>query len=277
MKTMENIIIREVNCRSILNRSRIPGIDYTVNPYTGCLHGCVYCYARFMTRFSGSGLPWGKFCEVKVNADEVIAKQLIKSPRGLVTLSTVTDPYQDPEKKYGLTRALLIRLADAGFPVSILTKSGLVTRDADVLKRFSGESCEVGFSIISTDDAVRAAFEPGAPTIESRLDALKALHQAKVRTWVFLAPVLPHLTENGVSNLIDSIAGLADRVLVDKLNIKCGNWQGISRTLSARYPFLLEKWKAVLFSDKEKESYYSSLVDRIGVLCARKGIPVEFC
>jgi DNA repair photolyase len=274
---MEETRIIEVNCRSILNRSRIPGIDYTVNPYTGCLHGCVYCYARFMTRFSKTGLPWGKFCEVKVNADVVLAKQLLKAEKGQVSLSTVTDPYQGPERKYQLTRASLIRLAEAGFPVSILTKSDLVLRDLDVLKRFEEGSCEVGFSIISSDDAVRAAFEPGAPAIQSRFEAIKTLHQAGIRTWVFLAPVLPVITEKGLPELAESISGFADRVLVDGLNIKCGNWQGINRILTARFPSHLDEWRAVLFSEKNKESYYSSLADRIRILFARKGIAVEFC
>jgi DNA repair photolyase len=214
---------------------------------------------------------------VKANADEVLAKQLVKSPKGLVSLSTVTDPYQGPERKYKLTRAILSRLADAGFPVSILTKSDLVLRDADVLRRFSADSCEVGFSMISPDDAVCAAFEPGAPPVSSRLEALRGLHRAGVRTWVFLAPVLPVITEKGLPDLAESISGYADRVLVDSLNIKCGNWQGISRILSMRYPSLLSEWRAVLFSEREKESYYASLADRIQAVFARKGIPVEFC
>ncbi len=274
---MSDIKITEVNCRSVLNRSRIPGIDYTLNPYTGCLHGCVYCYARFMTRFSKCGLPWRKFCEVKVNTDAVLAKQLLKAKKGRVSLSTVTDPYQGPERKYQLTRASLIRLAEAGFPVSILTKSDLVQRDLDVLKSFNRESCDVGFSLISPDDAVRAAFEPGAPAIQSRFEAIKTLHQAGIRTWVFLAPVLPVITEKGLPELAESISGFADRVLVDGLNIKCGNWQGINTILSARYPSQLAEWRAALFSEKKKGSYYSCLAGRIRICFARKGIRVEFC
>ena len=139
--------LTEVRCRSILNRSRIPGIDYTVNPYLGCAHGCVYCYARFMVKFASLPAAWGGFVEVKTNAAEVLRKQIARSPGGLVSLSTVTDPYQSVEKKYGITREILIELADRGFPVSVLTKSDLVLRDADVLRRFPREDVEVGFSI----------------------------------------------------------------------------------------------------------------------------------
>ncbi|HEX9934671.1 MAG TPA: radical SAM protein [bacterium] len=273
---MEKSIIKDTICRSILNRSGIPGIDYTINPYLGCLHGCVYCYARFMTRFSKSGLPWGRFCEVKVNAAEVLRKQLLKAKTGLVSLSTVTDPYQALEKKYGLTRAILLQLADSGFPVSILTKSDLVLRDIDVLGRFDADSCEVGFSVVSPDDDVRKAFEPGAPSIGSRIEAIKNLHLAGIRTWVFLAPALPYLVETGLAEFIDSIAGSADRLLVDRLNIKCGNWQGINRSLAVKFPSLMTKWRDILFSEKEKGSYYVSLYEKIASLCSRKGIPVDF-
>src|SRR5512137_860276 len=101
--------IHEIACKSLLNKSGIPGFDYTVNPYTGCLHACAYCYARFMSRHTAHGMPWGSFCDVKVNALGILDKELGKRPKGLTSLSTVTDPYQSPEQKYGLTREILIR------------------------------------------------------------------------------------------------------------------------------------------------------------------------
>ena len=150
-----NLLITEIECKSILNRSRIPGIDYTINPYTGCIHGCVYCYARFMTRYTKHHLPWGQFCHVKINAPEILKKQLGKSKKGLASLSTVTDPYQSLERKYRLTREVLSQLLEREFPVSILTKSDLVLRDLDILRQFERNECEVGFSIATMEEEVR--------------------------------------------------------------------------------------------------------------------------
>jgi len=268
-------VIHEITCKSLLNKSGIPGIDYTVNPYTGCLHACAYCYARFMARHTGHGMPWGSFCDVKVNAPEILEKELRKRPVGLVSLSTVTDPYQSPESKYGLTREILIRLASAGFPVSILTKSDGVLRDLDVLKRFPAGSLDVGFSLNTADDAVCRAFEPGAPAASKRIRALKILHAEGIRTWVFFAPLLPVLSERTLSALLDEISGSADRVLADALNLKCGNWKGISDALMEHEPSILQEWKELLFSQSSREDYYARLFDHIRSSCLVRGIPVE--
>ena len=97
------VVIREIHARSILSRSKV--FDYVVNPYTGCQHGCTYCYARFMKRFTGHSEPWGQFVDVKVNAPELLETQVNRRPMGRVWVSGVCDPYQPLEKKYGLTRS----------------------------------------------------------------------------------------------------------------------------------------------------------------------------
>jgi len=269
-------VIHEIICKSLLNKSGIPGFDYTVNPYTGCLHACAYCYARFMSRHTAHGMPWGSFCDVKANALEILDRELRRRPMGLTSLSTVTDPYQGPEQKYGLSREILIRLAGAGFPVSILTKSDLVLRDLDVLKRFPAENLQVGFSLNTSDDAVSRAFEPGAPPVSRRIRALKRLHAEGIATWVFLAPLLPALSEKSLPALLDAVGGSADRVLADGLNIKCGNWRGISAVIQASYPSLMEEYRAVCFSETGKSGYYDRLFGRIRALCAERRIPADF-
>jgi DNA repair photolyase len=269
-------VIHEINCKSLMNKSGIPGIDYGVNPYTGCIHACAYCYARFMSRHTAHGMAWGDFCDVKVNAVQILEKELRKRAPGLVSLSTVTDPYQAPEQKYGITREILIRLADADFPVSILTKSDLVLRDLDVLKRFPAGCIQVGFSLNTSDDAVSRAFEPGAPAASKRIQALKRLHEEGISTWVFLAPVLPVLTEKTLPALLDEIRGSADQLLADGLNIKCGNWRGISSALQRHQPSLRAEWEAVLLPAGEKERTYDRLYGRIRNLCEERGIPADF-
>ncbi|HVP66448.1 MAG TPA: radical SAM protein [Anaeromyxobacteraceae bacterium] len=205
-------VVREIRSRTVLTKTRIPGSEYCVNPYVGCAHGCSYCYASFMKRFTGHAEPWGGFVDVKVNAPEVLRRQLARARRGSVLVGTVTDPYQPAERRYRVTRGCLEALADARFPVSVLTRSPLCTRDIDVFRRFEGLS--VGLSITTDRDDVRRVFEPHAPSIPERLEALRALHAAGVRTHVFAGPLLPMDPER----LAEAIAESADEVLVDRLN-----------------------------------------------------------
>jgi DNA repair photolyase len=206
------LVVKEVRAKSILSRSGIEGISYTVNPYTGCGHKCLYCYATFMKRYTGHTEPWGEFVDAKVNAPMLLAKQLSRAERGSVILSSVTDPYQPVEAKYKLTRGCLIALSDCDFPVEILTKSPLVLRDTDVIVKCG--RIEVGFTITTEDDGVRRIFEPLAPSIEQRIRALQTLHEKGIRTFVFIGPVLPMHPDV----LADRIRPYVRRVMIDSMN-----------------------------------------------------------
>jgi len=128
------MIVREIDCKSILTRSGIPVVDYAVNPYVGCQHGCAYCYAGFMKRFTGHREQWGQFVDVRVNAPQGLARQLKRAKPGTVSLGTVTDVYQPLERKYCLARGCLQALTPYdSFPTTVLTKSALVLHDLDVL------------------------------------------------------------------------------------------------------------------------------------------------
>ena len=266
------INISEIYCNSLVSASKIPGLDYTVNPYLGCWHGCVYCYARYMTKFSKSKYQWGEFVDVKINAPEILKRDLFGLKKGLVSLSTVTDPYQVPERKYRLTRRILEDLAESNFSVSILTKSNLILRDIDILKKFNRKNLEVGFSITTVDENIRKHFEPNAPSIKDRINALKKLSEEGIKTWVFIAPVLPYISEKTISDLLNEIKHSVDYIMLDKLNIKSGNWYGIVKVLKKYYPFLFQKWKDVLFSKDNKRRYYNDLHSRIAGYCENNSI-----
>jgi len=270
-----NINISEIYCNSLVSASKITGLDYTVNPYLGCWHGCVYCYARYMTKFSKSKCQWGEFVDVKINAAEILKRDLFGLKKGLVSLSTVTDPYQAPERKYMLTRRILENLAASNFSVSILTKSNLILRDIDILKKFDRKNLEVGFSITTLNEDLRRHFEPNAPSIRDRINALKQLSDQGIKTWVFIAPILPLLSENTIPGLLDEIKHSADYIMPDKLNIKSGNWYGIVKVLKRYYPLLYEKWREVLFSKENKRRYYQDLYSRIAGYCEEKKISMQ--
>lgn len=124
--------VNEIECKSIISDSGIYSVDYSINPYQGCEHGCRYCYATFMKKYTDHSEPWGSFVDVKANAEEVLERDLRRKKKGSILLSSVTDPYQPVEKKYELTRRILGRLVDTDFSVNILTKSDLIIRDLDL-------------------------------------------------------------------------------------------------------------------------------------------------
>jgi DNA repair photolyase len=200
---------REIQAKSIISRSQV--YDYALNPYVGCQHGCVYCYAKFMKRFTGHREDWGKFVDIKVNAPELLALEVKKKKPGRVWISGVCDPYQAVERKYRLTRRCLEILIENGWPVTVQTKSHLVLRDAAILKR--SKETEVGLTITTADEKIRKIMEPGAPPIEKRIAALKTLHSEGIRTFAMIAPLLP-----GAEGLADKLKGTTDYVLIDRLN-----------------------------------------------------------
>jgi DNA repair photolyase len=187
--------ITEKQCKTALSKSGL-SYDYTVNPYTGCLHGCVYCYANFMRRFSGHMQdPWGTFVDVKVNLLDVLAKELPKRPGGSVWLSSVCDPYQQTEAKYKLTRGTIQLISQyPKFTISILTKNALVLRDLDLLTRIR-DRVDIGFTITTFDNEAQQIFEPHSSPVKDRIEALKRLNEAGLETWAFIAPMLPYVTE----------------------------------------------------------------------------------
>jgi len=205
------IKIQEIYAKSVLNKSKI--FDYCINPYTGCQIGCKYCYASlFMRRYSGHKEQWGEFVDAKINAPNILRKQLQNAKRGTVWISSVCDPYQPVEAKYELTRSCLKELLNKQFPVNVQTKSKLVLRDLDLLKAF--EDIEVGFTISTENERVARIFEPNASPVNERLNALRKIHETGIKTFAFVGPILPGNPEN----LIKKLEGKADRIYLDRMN-----------------------------------------------------------
>lgn len=209
------MIVREREAKSILSKSQI--CDYAVNAYVGCAHNCTYCYAKFMRRFTGHREPWGAFVDVKINAPQLLAREVMKKKKGRVWISGVCDAYQPLEGKYQLTRRCLSILVDHGWPITVQTKSPLVLRDIDVLKKST--DCEVGFTITTADEKMRRIFEPGAPPIVKRVEALGTLHAEGIRTFAMIAPLLPH-----AEGLVDMLKDRVDSVLIDRYNYHYADW-----------------------------------------------------
>jgi DNA repair photolyase len=193
------IAIREVRSASILHSLNYKSsTGYTANLYKGCSHGCRYCYAPSLTH---DERKWGSYVDVKINAPEVLDKELRTVRKDQVFLSSASDPYQPVEAKYRITRRCLETLHRNGFPVSILTRSPLVLRDLDLLLKF--DWIRVGMSI--TTVPVRQ-YEPGVPPLLRRIDTLKRLGKAGISTWVSLAPVIPGIIMIDLDRLFEDLS-----------------------------------------------------------------------
>jgi len=266
------MIVREIKCKSLLNKSQLA--DYCINCYVGCEHACEYCYSDSITKkFAQHKEPWGEFVDVKINAVEVLRKEVLRKKKGKVFVSSLTDPYQPLEKKYQLTRKCLEILLKHQFPVIIQTKSALVIRDLDLLKKF--KDCEVGFTITTLDESVRKNFEPNSSPVQEKLEAIKLLKENGIKVYVFLGPILPYLSDRKLEEYFETMVNLkVDEVWVDKLNLKPGVWESVSEILEKIYPELLEKWREVLFS---KTDYWKKLKEKIERICKEKEVKCVFC
>jgi DNA repair photolyase len=192
------LTVREVRCSTLLHPLAYRGsTGYTANLYRGCTHGCVYCYAPSLTH---DERRWGSYVDVKVNAPQVLEKELRGLRKDEVFLSSASDPYQPVEARYGVTRRCLEVLLKHRYPASILTRSPLILRDIDLIKKL--EWVRVGMSITSVP--VRR-YEPGVPPLQRRIDTLRKLSKAGISTWVSLAPVIPGIVLIDLEELFEEL------------------------------------------------------------------------
>ena len=195
--------------RSIVAHNTSPdvGFDMSINPYRGCEHGCAYCYARPTHEYLGlsAGLDFESKIFIKQDAPELLRNEL-SSPRWrprLLALSGVTDPYQPVERTARVTRGCLEVLAEFRNPVMLITKNFLVTRDLDILTELaSHEAVKVAISVTTLDPSLQRAMEPRTSSPSRRLEAIEQLAQAGVQVAVFVAPVIPGLTDHEIPSIL---------------------------------------------------------------------------
>jgi len=254
-------VVREVACKSLLNRSSIG--EYSFNCYTGCGHGCVYCYARFMQRFHPHDEPWGRFVDVKINAAEVLGRQVRRLSPGSVFTCSACDGWQGVERHYRLTRRCCRMLLEAGFRLNILTKSELILRDLDIL---AGRDVRLGVTITTPDAAQARLWEPRASPVPARLRVLKEAKAAGLETAVMFGPLLP-----GISDGADVLAELfrlaadadVDCIWTDALNPRPRVWPSVQEFLRRQRPDQLDLYRGVLFDRRYRAGYLGALHERI--------------
>jgi len=267
----EGCRIREVQCKSVLNKSGLA--DYTVNCYAGCEHGCIYCYARFATRFSHPSELWGSFVDIKANAPQVLAREVRRKRVGRVFVSSVCDGWQPREASYCLTRQCLEILVHHHYPLTILTKSALAGRDLDILTSSGG--VEFGVTITTLDESLRSLIEPRSSPSADRLAILQEVKRRGIKTYAFLGPLLPYLSDTEVSlvPLLKAVQDVgADYFYVDRLNRRFGVWQSLRSLLQKHFPRLIGGYRKILFDESAGREYSEGLISSVNRIARKQGL-----
>ena len=256
------IKIKEIQVKSILSTSNLPVGDYSANPYVGCTHACKYCYASFMKRFTGHPEPWGTFLDVKYwpgipNPRKYAGKRLF--------IGSVTDPYNPQEETYRRTRALLEQLQHTGTEISIATKSDLVLRDLDLIKTFP--NARVSWSINTLDEQFQADMD-GAASIARRLAAMKAFHEAGVRTTCFISPIFPGITD--IPAIVEQVDGRCNLIWLENLNLRGSYKSVILDYIKRHHPGLVPLYREIY--QEGNRSYWEALDGEIRQLAEKRGL-----
>jgi len=218
---------------------------------------------------------WGSYVDVKANIVDVVAKEVRRSlRRGVVGISTLTDAYQAIESTWCLTKRCLGILLGSGFKVAIQTKSDLVLRDIEELAKHPGD-VTIGVTITTLDGELSRRIEPGASDPGRRVEVLSRMREAGLGTWVFIGPILPNLTDDGLSDILDVAQSLnVEEVIFDRLNMRPGVWPSISSFLQTNYPELLPRYKEIFFGGRE---FYASLKERVVEEATARGLKYSVC
>lgn len=261
--------VTEKECKSIISESGIYDVNYSINPYIGCEHGCRYCYATFMKKFTAHSEDWGEFVDVKTNSSKVLEKDLMEKRKGSILLSSVTDPYQPLEEEYELTRNILKRLANSKFSVNILTKSNLIVRDLNILEKFGSSRISVGFTINFLQEKDRKVWEPNSPKISKRLEALAECSKCGIDCYVHIGPYLEGITD--IEKIALKVEPYVEELQIESINLKDSRREVMS-TIKTHYPHLEAEYENIL---KDKFFHHQKLREKTKNVEKKANIPVR--
>lgn len=244
-----DIIEKKITTKDYLTKSNLPASDYVINPYVGCPHACKYCYASFMKRFTGHQEKWGSFIDIKECDKPVNIKKLQGKS---VFLSSVTDCYNPFEEKYRVTRKILEQLIGAECQITISTKSNLILRDIDLLKKLP--DLKVAFSVNTLDEGFRKDMDKGS-TIAERIAAMKELHREGIYTVLFMSPIFPYITD--CKGIIDATKDRVCEYWFENLNLRGAYKQAILDYIDTKYPSLKEEYKKIYI--QKDTTYWNDL------------------
>lgn len=256
--------IQEIETNNYITKSNLPDADFVINPYTGCPHKCIYCYAEFMKRFTNHTEDWGEFLDIKRCAKIFDPKTIAVD--SVVLFGSVTDAYNPFESKYKITRQILDELAGCLGRIEILTKSDLVLRDIDLIKKIP--NIKVGISMNSLDDNFRSETEIRAASVEKRINALKTLKENGISTYLFMSPIFPGITD--FRTIIERTKGLFEYVCFENLNLRGGYMPRVLNYIHEKYPELDGLYNDIY--KKKNNAYWEELKREIVQYCKHQGI-----
>lgn len=256
------MLVKEIKVNDYLTKSNLPASDYVINPYVGCSHGCKYCYASFMKRFTGHTEDWATFIDVKRSDKKINLNKISKKS---VFLSSVTDCYNQLEEKYKLTRHILEQLVNSDCYLSISTKSKLILRDIDLLKQIKNLS--VSMSINTLDENFRNDMD-NASTIEERLNTLRELHDNGIHTVLFMSPIFPYITE--WKEILEKSKNYVDEYWFENLNLRGQYKTYIMNYIKNKYPKYYDSYVDIYI--KNNKEYWKKLANEINDYCQKNNI-----
>ncbi|MDO5574599.1 MAG: radical SAM protein [bacterium] len=248
-----------INVKDYITKSNLPASDYVINPYVGCPHGCKYCYASFMKRFTHHQEPWGDFIDIKI-CEKPLNKAKLTGKS--VFLSSVTDCYNRYEEKYCLTQAILKQLASIDCELGISTKSKLILRDLDLLKQC--HNLKVSMSINTMDEGFREDMDH-ASSIADRLQTLRTLHENGIHTVLFMSPIFPGITD--YQAIIEESHSFIDEYWFENLNLRGSYKQVILDYINEKYPELNNLYTSIY--KKNDKGYWQALAIEINDYCTK--------
>ncbi len=258
----KDIIEKETQVKDYLTKSNLPASDYVINPYVGCPHGCKYCYASFMKRFTGHKEEWGTFIDIKKCNKKINKKKLENKT---VFLSSVTDCYNKFEEKYELTRKILEDLVDVKCNLNISTKSKLILRDLDLLKQM--KNLIVSISINTLDESFKNDMD-NASSIKERLETLKELHNNGIYTVLFMSPIFPYITD--FKEIIEISKEYIDEYWFENLNLRGDYKTKILWYIQENYPNLINEYNDIYI--KGNKQYWNNLSKEICEYCESNNV-----
>ncbi|MCL2051010.1 MAG: radical SAM protein [Lachnospiraceae bacterium] len=260
------MVINKINTKSYLTKSNLPASDFVINPYVGCPHSCKYCYACFMKRFSGHQEKWGEFVDIKICGTPLNTKKIIGKT---VFMSSVTDCYNYLEEEHQLTRKILEQLVDIDFTLNISTKSKLICRDIDLLKKF--KDLKVSISINCTDEGFVSDMEK-ASSVSERIEALRELHEAGIFTVLFISPIFPEITD--YREIIKKTKPYVAEYWFENLNLRGSYKKDILSYIETNYPELYPLYCSLYLKTtmNSNNNYWPLLEADIEKYCAENKI-----
>lgn len=257
-----NIIENEIMVRDLVTKSNLPASDYVINPYVGCPHGCRYCYACFMKRFTNHSEEWGSFIDIK-RCDRPISKKKLQGKS--VFLSSVTDCYNPFEEKYGNTRKILEQLVHIDCELNISTKSHLILRDIDFKRQF--KNLKISVSVNTLDEQFKNDMDY-ASSIGKRLETLETLHKNGIYTVLFMSPIFPRISD--YEKIIEETCGYVDEYWFENLNLRGSYKKEILGYIKKTYPQLGNLYDDIYV--RGNMDFWNELSVEIEEYCSRHSI-----